>query len=56
MSDFELHNMCKEYKSIQKYALTDEDILTSGKFAYLDELLPNIKQKVCSAAFVYWLN
>ena len=46
MTDYELHGLCKTYKSIRSYALSDEDILSSGKFKMLDKLLPAIKQKV----------
>ena len=55
MSDFELHNLCKNYSSTQKYSLTDEDILSSGKFQYLDQLLPQIKAKVCKISLILTL-
>ncbi|XP_067945981.1 SWI/SNF-related matrix-associated actin-dependent regulator of chromatin subfamily A containing DEAD/H box 1-like [Watersipora subatra] len=45
MNDFELHRLCKSMKSIEKYSLTDEDILSSGKFQHLDTVLPQIKEK-----------
>lgn len=46
MDDFEIHNLCKSLRSIRDQALTDEDILSSGKFRHLDILLPPIKAKV----------
>ncbi|KAF8781585.1 SWI/SNF-related matrix-associated actin-dependent like protein [Argiope bruennichi] len=42
MSDFELHVLCRTYKSLKKYMLSDEDILNSGKFNVLDSLLPTL--------------
>ncbi|CAL1288550.1 unnamed protein product [Larinioides sclopetarius] len=45
MSDFELHVLCKAYKSLKKYALADDDILNSGKFNVLDNLLPTLIQE-----------
>ncbi|GBM90091.1 SWI/SNF-related matrix-associated actin-dependent regulator of chromatin subfamily A containing DEAD/H box 1 [Araneus ventricosus] len=42
MSDFELHVLCKTYKSLKKYALSDDEILNSGKFNILDSLLPTL--------------
>lgn len=46
MSDFELHNLCREFKCLEKYSLTDNDMLCSGKFQHLDKMLPAIKEKV----------
>ncbi|KAG8194241.1 hypothetical protein JTE90_024572 [Oedothorax gibbosus] len=42
MSDFELHQLCKKYKTLNKYVLSDEDILNSGKFKVLESLLPKL--------------
>ncbi|GIY58865.1 hypothetical protein CEXT_191921 [Caerostris extrusa] len=42
MSDFELHKLCKSYKSLKSYALTNSHILNSGKFKILDSLLPSL--------------
>lgn len=44
MHDFELHKLCKTYKSIAKFKLPDEAILASGKFQYLDKLLNDLKK------------
>ncbi|RWS31324.1 SWI/SNF-related matrix-associated actin-dependent regulator of chromatin subfamily A containing DEAD/H box 1-like isoform X3 [Leptotrombidium deliense] len=41
-SDFELHNLCLAYPSINKFKLEPEDILESGKFKVLDRLLPEV--------------
>ncbi|CAL1534122.1 unnamed protein product [Lymnaea stagnalis] len=46
MNDFELLNLCKQYKKyIGKYALDSSVILESGKFRKLDELLPQMKER-----------
>lgn len=45
MHDFELHKLCQQYQSINHFKLADEDILNSGKFQYLNVLLPKLKQK-----------
>ncbi|XP_054709852.1 SWI/SNF-related matrix-associated actin-dependent regulator of chromatin subfamily A containing DEAD/H box 1 homolog [Uloborus diversus] len=42
MSDFELHKLCKSFKSLAPFILPDEVILNSGKFKVLDSLLPNL--------------
>ena len=48
MSDFELHNLCHEYSVLSSYRLNKEAIVASGKFRKLDELLPKMKEEVCS--------
>ncbi|XP_071498159.1 SWI/SNF-related matrix-associated actin-dependent regulator of chromatin subfamily A containing DEAD/H box 1-like [Diadema antillarum] len=45
MNDYELHRLCHEYAVIAEYRLDKETILDSGKFRYLDKLLPELKQK-----------
>ncbi|CAH1799314.1 unnamed protein product [Owenia fusiformis] len=45
MSDFELHKLCEHYSSLHPYMLDDTIITDSGKFRYLDEVLPDIKAK-----------
>lgn len=42
MSDFEIHTLTKEYKSISGYKLSDSLVLSSGKFQYLDKLLEEL--------------
>lgn len=44
MHDFELHKLCKTYKSIEKFKLDDDAILDSGKFNQLDKLLADLKK------------
>ncbi|XP_051950016.1 SWI/SNF-related matrix-associated actin-dependent regulator of chromatin subfamily A containing DEAD/H box 1A [Xyrauchen texanus] len=45
MSDFELHNLCKQYSSISNFQLEKKLILDSGKFALLTKLLSKLKAK-----------
>ncbi|KAK2898680.1 hypothetical protein Q8A67_010098 [Cirrhinus molitorella] len=45
MSDFELHNLCKQYSSISCFQLEKELLLDSGKFALLTKLLTRFKEK-----------
>ncbi|XP_039535458.1 SWI/SNF-related matrix-associated actin-dependent regulator of chromatin subfamily A containing DEAD/H box 1A isoform X1 [Pimephales promelas] len=45
MSDFELHNLCKQYCSISNFQLNKELILDSGKFALLTKMLAELKEK-----------
>lgn len=45
MSDFELHKLCKQYDSLSSFKLADSIILDSGKFQYLDTILPEMKGK-----------
>lgn len=46
MSDFDLHNLCKEYSSISRFQLDKKLLLDSGKFNLLTNLLPKLKAKV----------
>lgn len=46
MSDFELHNLCREYSSISMFQLEKKLLLDSGKFFLLTKLLDNLKKKV----------
>ncbi|XP_074526874.1 SWI/SNF-related matrix-associated actin-dependent regulator of chromatin subfamily A containing DEAD/H box 1A [Halichoeres trimaculatus] len=45
MSDFELHNLCKQYSSISSYKLENSLLLDSGKFHHLTELLASLRNK-----------
>ncbi|XP_071512276.1 SWI/SNF-related matrix-associated actin-dependent regulator of chromatin subfamily A containing DEAD/H box 1 homolog isoform X1 [Panulirus ornatus] len=45
MSDFEIHSTCKIYNPIKRYGLSDELLLSSGKFEQLDILLPKLKDE-----------
>lgn len=50
MSDFELHQLCKQYTSISSYQLETDLLLDSGKFHHLKELLASLKNKVTRSA------
>lgn len=43
MSDFEIHQLTREYKSISGFKLPEALILNSGKFQYLDKALDELK-------------
>ncbi|XP_078375262.1 SWI/SNF-related matrix-associated actin-dependent regulator of chromatin subfamily A containing DEAD/H box 1-like isoform X2 [Oculina patagonica] len=47
MSDFELHCLCREEQRLADHCLSKEILLKSGKFVYLDTLLPDLKEKNC---------
>ncbi|KAL1921144.1 uncharacterized protein VTP21DRAFT_10860 [Calcarisporiella thermophila] len=43
MSDFELHRLCQQFKSIQKFALKADEWMLAGKVQKLQEMLPRLK-------------
>ncbi|XP_036382651.1 SWI/SNF-related matrix-associated actin-dependent regulator of chromatin subfamily A containing DEAD/H box 1A [Megalops cyprinoides] len=45
MSDFELHRLCLQYPALQRYQLQSEQLLDSGKFSLLTQLLASLKEK-----------
>ncbi|GAA5823937.1 hypothetical protein JCM5353_007343 [Sporobolomyces roseus] len=45
MTDFELHRFCQGYKQLNKYALKDDEWMSAGKIAKLQELLPGLREK-----------
>ncbi|XP_036382746.1 SWI/SNF-related matrix-associated actin-dependent regulator of chromatin subfamily A containing DEAD/H box 1B-like [Megalops cyprinoides] len=45
MSDFELHRLCLQYLALQRYQLQSEQLLDSGKFSLLTQLLASLKEK-----------
>lgn len=47
MSDFELHCLCRGEQSLADHCLNKEILMKSGKFEYLDTLLPGLKEKNC---------
>ncbi|XP_068755461.1 SWI/SNF-related matrix-associated actin-dependent regulator of chromatin subfamily A containing DEAD/H box 1-like [Montipora capricornis] len=47
MSDFELHSLCLEEKSLASHCLSNDEMMKSGKFSHLDSLLPELKEKNC---------
>ena len=42
-NDFEMHLLCKKHASLNSHVLKKEQILESGKFQVLDEMLPKLK-------------
>lgn len=42
MTDFELHNLCLKFPTVNKYKLLDDEFLTSGKVLKLKELLDKL--------------
>lgn len=46
MSDFELHNLCLQYPSLNSHKLKADLLLDSGKFSLLTQLLASLKEKV----------
>ncbi|XP_072570462.1 SWI/SNF-related matrix-associated actin-dependent regulator of chromatin subfamily A containing DEAD/H box 1b [Paramormyrops kingsleyae] len=45
MSDFELHCLCSQYSTLHGFQLQSDQLLDSGKFAVLTELLATLKDK-----------
>lgn len=45
MSDFEIHRTCAKYPSLKKYRLKNDQIVKSGKFDKLMELMPPLFEK-----------
>ncbi|KAG9354992.1 hypothetical protein JZ751_001705 [Albula glossodonta] len=45
MSDFELHRLCQQYPVLQNHQLGSKELLDSGKFSLLTQLLPSLKDK-----------
>ncbi|KAJ8287081.1 hypothetical protein GJAV_G00047440 [Gymnothorax javanicus] len=45
MSDFELHQLCQHYPSIQDQQLDQDVLLNSGKFHHLTKLLASLKDQ-----------
>ncbi|OZC07880.1 hypothetical protein X798_05092 [Onchocerca flexuosa] len=45
LSDFAISQLCSKFTSTQKFILSEEMALESGKFKELDKLLPSIKEK-----------
>ena len=44
-SDFELHELCRKFKSLNKFVLTEKEIVDSGKLKMLDDIHPPLKEK-----------
>ncbi|GAA5859842.1 hypothetical protein JCM8547_004353 [Rhodosporidiobolus lusitaniae] len=45
MTDFELHRFCQGYKNLEKYCLQNDEWMSAGKIAKLQELLPTMQTK-----------
>ncbi|XP_018603706.1 SWI/SNF-related matrix-associated actin-dependent regulator of chromatin subfamily A containing DEAD/H box 1b isoform X1 [Scleropages formosus] len=45
MSDFELHRLCLQYSALRSFQLSSEQVLDSGKFSLLTQLLSSFKDK-----------
>ncbi|XP_018329041.1 SWI/SNF-related matrix-associated actin-dependent regulator of chromatin subfamily A containing DEAD/H box 1 homolog isoform X2 [Agrilus planipennis] len=43
MSDFEIFSLTKQFQCLKKFELADNLITTSGKFLFLDRILPTLK-------------
>jgi SWI/SNF-related matrix-associated actin-dependent regulator 1 of chromatin subfamily A len=46
MSDFELHQLCKKFKSVRSFQLNEDKWMDSGKVQELQRLLPKMKANV----------
>ncbi|GAA5935429.1 DNA-dependent ATPase FUN30 [Sporobolomyces koalae] len=44
MTDFELHRFCQGYKQLEKYCLQEDEWMSAGKIAKLQELLPEMRK------------
>ena len=47
MTDFELHLLCQKNKTIRKFVMPTERIMSSGKIQELARALPEMKARVC---------
>jgi SWI/SNF-related matrix-associated actin-dependent regulator 1 of chromatin subfamily A len=45
MSDFELHTLCKKFKSIHKFQLEESQWMDAGKVQKLEEVLPGMRDR-----------
>lgn len=52
MSDFELHRLCQQYRTLQEHQLTTEQLLDSGKLHLLTRLLTDLKEQVRASSVV----
>jgi len=43
LSDYDIHKTCLAYRCIEHYSLGNHQICESGKFALLDDMLPNMR-------------
>ncbi len=45
MSDYYIHKTCLHYRCLEPHSLGNRQLCESGKFAKLDELLPDMKER-----------
>ncbi|KAG0005564.1 hypothetical protein BGZ80_009859 [Entomortierella chlamydospora] len=53
MTDFEIHRMCKQFKSINKFALSGDQWMHAGKVQELERLLPKLIYKQKSRVLIF---
>ncbi|KAF9351962.1 hypothetical protein BGX26_010124 [Mortierella sp. AD094] len=53
MTDFEIHRMCKQFKSINKFALPGDQWMHAGKVQELERLLPKLIHKEKSRILIF---
>ncbi|KAF9422652.1 hypothetical protein BGZ76_003749 [Entomortierella beljakovae] len=53
MTDFEIHRMCNQYKSINKFALPGDQWMHAGKVKELERLLPDLINKQKSRILIF---
>ncbi|KAF9207315.1 hypothetical protein BGZ49_000730 [Haplosporangium sp. Z 27] len=53
MTDFEIHRMCKQFKSINKFALPGDQWMHAGKVQALERLLPKLIHKQKSRVLIF---
>ncbi|KAI7831749.1 SNF2 family N-terminal domain-containing protein [Gamsiella multidivaricata] len=53
MTDFELHRLCKQYKSVNRFALPGDQWMHAGKVKELERLLPKLIKKDKSRILIF---
>ncbi|KAF9963961.1 hypothetical protein BGZ70_007074 [Mortierella alpina] len=53
MTDFELHRLCRQYKSVNKFALPDDPWMHAGKVKELEQLLPKLINEEKSRILIF---
>ncbi|KAI8602308.1 SNF2 family N-terminal domain-containing protein, partial [Dissophora ornata] len=53
MTDFELHRLCKQYKSVNRFALPGDPWMHAGKVQELERLLPKLINKDKSRILIF---
>ncbi|GAU91586.1 hypothetical protein RvY_03813 [Ramazzottius varieornatus] len=44
MSDFQIHTLCLIDRNLKKHRIKASDVVSSGKFEFLDDMLPSLRQ------------